>query len=59
MDVVQTIKELINGLGFPVAMVVYFIWDKTHQSKETMDILNKMSETLAVIKSYIENNGGN
>lgn len=54
METVQIIKDLIGSLGFPIAMCVYFIWDKTRSTAETNKILLQMSETLAVIKDYIE-----
>lgn len=50
----QIIRELISNLGFPIAMCVYFIWDKTRCTAETNKILAQMSETLVVIKDYIE-----
>lgn len=54
MEMVEVIKELVSSLGFPIAMCVYFIWDKSKCNAETNKILTQMSETLAVIKDYIE-----
>lgn len=54
METIEIIKDLIGSLGFPIAMCVYFIWDKTRTMAETNKILLQMSETLAVIKDYIE-----
>lgn len=54
MEVLEVIKELVNSLGFPIAMCVYFIWDKSRSQEQTNKILVQMNETLVVIKEYIE-----
>lgn len=48
------IVSIISTLGFPIAMCLYFAWDKHTTTEKTNDILNQMAETLAVIKDYIE-----
>lgn len=34
------LRELVNGLGFPVAMVFYFIWDKTKITNQLTEAIN-------------------
>lgn len=38
--IIQTITTLINNLGFPIAMVVYFIWDKTRITNQLVTAIN-------------------
>lgn len=39
MDI-DTFTQLINSIGFPIAMVVYFIWDKTRLTNQLTDAIN-------------------
>ena len=39
MDI-NTFTQLINSIGFPIAMVVYFIWDKTRLTNQLTDAIN-------------------
>ena len=40
MDGVQILTELINNMGFPIAMVAYFIWDKTKVTNQLVTAIN-------------------
>ena len=40
MDGVQILTDLINNMGFPIAMVAYFIWDKTRLTNQLTDAIN-------------------
>lgn len=42
MDFVNYISEL----GFPIAMVVYFIWDKNNSNKTMIQALNNQTKVL-------------
>ena len=36
----QEIMDLINNLGFPIAMVCYFIWDKSKLTDKLVNAIN-------------------
>ena len=36
----QILVDLINGVGFPIAMVAYFIWDKTKVTNQLVTAIN-------------------
>ena len=40
MDGVQILTDLINNMGFPIAMVAYFIWDKTKVTNQLVTAIN-------------------
>ena len=40
MDGVQILTELINNMGFPIAMVAYFIWDITKVTNQLVTAIN-------------------
>ena len=40
MDI-QNIYDLINTLGFPVAMVAYFIWDKYKTMQPVLEAIQQ------------------
>lgn len=42
----EFIKALINELGFPVAMVIYFIWDKTKITNQLTTAINNNNTLL-------------
>lgn len=46
MDILQLIEQTINNLGFPIAMVVYFIWDKNKTLQPVVDAVNNNSKIL-------------
>lgn len=47
MEVLDVIRELIQNLGFPIAMVVYFAW-------RDVKYMTKLDSTLDVILQYLE-----
>lgn len=47
MDVMNTVVELINTIGFPIAMVIYFIWDKNKTTDKMLENQNKTTQILA------------
>lgn len=49
MEILELIQQAVNGLGFPVAMVVYFIWDKQNTMKPMMESINNMNVLLNVL----------
>lgn len=44
------IVELINSVGFPIAMVGYFIWDKTKVTNQLTQAIE--NNTLIITKLY-------
>ena len=40
------IINVINSLGFPIAMVIYFIWDKNNTSKTLVTAINNNTKIL-------------
>lgn len=36
----QFITDIINNMGFPIAMVGYFIWDKTKITNQLTEAIN-------------------
>lgn len=46
VTVMDQITQLINNVGVPVAMVIYFAW-------RDIKFMNKLDSTLDVIKAYI------
>ena len=53
MDGVQILTELINNMGFPIAMVAYFIWDKTKVTNQLVTAINNNNVILQKLLSVI------
>lgn len=49
MEYIELVKDLINNLGFPIAMVGYFIWDKQKTMQPLIDSINNMNQLLAIL----------
>lgn len=52
------IANVINNLGFPIAMVVYFIWDKNKSTQTMIKAIENNSKLLSLVlrKLNIEEN---
>lgn len=52
------ITNVINNLGFPIAMVVYFIWDKNKSTQTMIKAIENNSKLLSLVlrKLNIEEN---
>lgn len=57
MDFVQMVQEIVNSLGFPIAMVVYFIWDKNHTMEPVVESINNMNKFLAILCDKLDLEG--
>ena len=44
----NTITEIISNLGFPVAMVLYFIWDKYKVTSNLVQAINNNNKILTM-----------
>ena len=53
MDAVQILTDLINNMGFPIAMVAYFIWDKTKVTNQLVTAINNNNMILQKLLSVI------
>ena len=49
----QILIDLINGVGFPIAMVAYFIWDKTKVTNQLVTAINNNNMILQKLLSVI------
>ena len=49
MEYIDLVKDLINNLGFPIAMVGYFIWDKQKTMQPLINSINNMNQLLAIL----------
>ena len=46
MEAYQIVTDLINNMGFPIAMVAYFIWDKTKITNQLVTAINNNNMVL-------------
>lgn len=53
MDGVQILTDLINNMGFPIAMVAYFIWDKTKVTNQLVTAINNNNVILQKLLTVI------
>ena len=53
MDI-NTITEIISNLGFPVAMVLYFIWDKYKVTSNLVQAINNNNKTLSMLLTKLD-----
>ena len=45
----NTFSDLVNNLGFPIVMVIYFIWDKYKTMQPLTESINNMNTFLKVL----------
>ena len=45
-EAMQIFTDLINNMGFPIAMVAYFIWDKTKITNQLVTAINNNNMVL-------------
>lgn len=50
MDIIELVKDIIQTLGFPIAMVVYFAW-------RDVKFMDKLDGTLDTILQFIKKEG--
>lgn len=43
----QELIEIINSVGFPIAMVIYFIYDKNKSNEKLMESQKESTQILA------------
>ena len=53
MDI-NTITEIISNLGFPVAMVLYFIWDKYKVTSNFVHAINNNNKILSMLLTKLD-----
>ena len=50
----NTITEIISNLGFPVAMVLYFIWDKYKVTSNLVQAINNNNKILTMLLTKLD-----
>ena len=50
----NTITEIISNLGFPVAMVLYFIWDKYKVTSNLVQAINNNNKILSMLLTKLD-----
>ena len=50
----NTITEIISYLGFPVAMVLYFIWDKYKVTSNLVQAINNNNKILSMLLTKLD-----
>ena len=50
----NTITEIISNLGFPVAMVIYFIWDKYKVTSNLVQAINNNNKILSMLLTKLD-----
>ena len=50
----NTITEVISNLGFPVAMVLYFIWDKYKVTSNLVQAINNNNKILSMLLTKLD-----
>ena len=50
----NTITEIISNLGFPVAMVLYFIWDKYKVASNLVQAINNNNKILSMLLTKLD-----
>ena len=53
MDI-TLLEELINQFGFPIIMVGYFIWDKSKNTKQFLEVIEDLKDTLSHNTTILE-----
>ena len=53
MDI-NSITEIISNLGFPVAMVLYFIWDKYKVTSNLVQAINNNNKILSMLLTKLD-----
>ena len=54
MEALEVAKELIANLGFPIAMVGYFIWDKSRLTNQMTTAINNNNILLEKILAKLD-----
>ena len=44
---------MIDGVGFPIAMVIYFIWDKNNTTKTLVTAINNNTKIITRLMNRI------
>ena len=48
------LRDLINTMGFPIAMVMYFIWDKEKTMKPLIESINSFTIAVNLINEKMD-----
>ena len=51
---INEVTEIISNLGFPVAMVLYFIWDKYKVTSNLVQAINNNNKILSMLLTKLD-----
>ena len=51
---INQVTEIISNLGFPVAMVLYFIWDKYKVTSNLVQAINNNNKILTMLLTKLD-----
>ena len=51
---INEINEIISTLGFPIAMVFYFIWDKYKVTSNLVQAINNNNKILTMLLTKLD-----
>ncbi len=51
---INEVTEIISNLGFPVAMVLYFIWDKYKVTSGLVQAINNNNKILSMLLTKLD-----
>ena len=51
---INEINEIISTLGFPVAIVIYFIWDKYKVTSNLVQAINNNNKILTMLLTKLD-----
>ena len=53
-EVCSVLSDFVNTMGFPIAMVVYFIWDKEKTMKPIIEAINNNTTVLSILCEKVD-----
>ena len=54
MQEINLLQDIISNLGFPIVMVIYFIWDKYKTMTPLIDAINNNTTVLRMLLTQID-----
>ena len=54
MQEINLLQDIISNLGFPIVMVIYFIWDKYKTMTPLIDAINNNTTVLRMLLTKID-----
>lgn len=54
MEYLDILREIVNSLGFPIAMVVYFIWDKNKAMESMTTAIKNNTDVITLLAAKLD-----